>query len=187
MTNQHSVPPDVIAVFPTIDDARKAIASLERAGIDGSKVSLVGRKADEAADRAAVQEDVSSRDSQVAGDVTKSAVTGSAVGGAAGLLAGLAAFAIPGVGPVVGAGIWLAALGGAVGGAGVGGVVGGVSALPMSPDWELASESLQHGRSVVAVHAENPDEIAKAEKVLHDSGAIRVEMVGGKKPRKEAA
>jgi hypothetical protein len=177
MTNANGGVPNLVAVFPVMEDARKGISALELAGIDGSLISLIGPKAEESADVAATQVDVSSRDSDVAGDVAKSAAVGSAVGGATGFLAGLAAFAIPGVGPVVGAGIWLAGLVGAIGGASVGGVAGGVSALPVSRDWELARESLQLGRTLVGVHSDAPEELDRAEAALRESGAVRVERV----------
>jgi hypothetical protein len=160
-----------------MDDAGKAMAALERRGIDGSKISLLGRKPDETREEIAHEKDVSGRDAEVAEDVAKSAGIGTAVGGAAGFLAGLATFAIPGVGPVLGTGIWVAALAGAIGGGSVGGVAGGIAALPIGRDWELAEESLKQGRAIVAVHTSDPAEIRAAIETLRSSDALTVERL----------
>lgn len=89
---------NLTAAFPGMEEARDALDALEAAGVESSKISLLGPRAEEAAE----ETDTRGRDLEVTKDVGKKvaagAAAGSAVGGAAGFLAGLAAFAIPGVG-----------------------------------------------------------------------------------------
>src|SRR5687767_9457393 len=112
---------NVTATFPGMDEARDAISALEGAGIESGRISLIGPRAEEAAE----ETDTRQRDLDVTKDIGKKVAAGAAagttVGGAVGFLAGLAAFAIPGVGPVLGAGVWAATAAGGVAGGAVGG------------------------------------------------------------------
>jgi hypothetical protein len=157
---------NVTAAFPDMDEARKALDALEAAGIESSKISLLGPRAEEAAE----ESDTRSRDLEATKDVGKKvaagAAAGTAVGGAAGFLAGLAAFAIPGVGPVIGAGVWAATIGGAVAGGSVGGVVAGVGSIDVSEAWELTYQSVREGRVVVGVHSDDEEEVVRGAEVL---------------------
>jgi hypothetical protein len=169
---------NVLAVFSGLDEARKAIDALGRAGIDGTEISLLGRAAQEAGSDL----ETTQRDEAVAQDVGKraavGAATGSAVGGVTGFLAGLAAFAIPGVGPVIGSGVWAATIGGAVAGGAVGGVAGGISSFDMTEAWELTHESVKADRVVVGVHSDDPTEVDRAADVLAKRDPIRVDRFG---------
>ncbi len=158
---------NIVATFAGMEDARAAITALERGGIDGVNVSLLGRTRDEA--ETAVDE--RERDGGAVSDVSKSAAKGTAAGGGvgavAGLLGGLAAFGIPGVGPFVGSAIWAATLGGAGLGAAVGGMVGGVSATNQSESWEATyQQSVASGRVLVGVHSDQRSDIDKARDIL---------------------
>lgn len=90
---------NVTACFPDMEAARQAIESLERAGVPGSHISLLGPQAEEAADVT----DTSQADAQLGEKAVRAtlggAATGAGVGGAVGFLAGAVAFGIPGVGP----------------------------------------------------------------------------------------
>jgi hypothetical protein len=166
MSEQRLSEHNVMAVFNNLEEAREAIQALEQHGLEARKVSLVGPGPEEVRE----ETDTAERDSRIAGDVGKRAAVGAAAGGAvggtAGFLAGAAAFSIPGIGPVIGAGIWAAALTGAGVGGVIGGVAGGLSGLDMGEAGELTYESLKASRVVVAVHAEDEEEAATAEKVL---------------------
>jgi hypothetical protein len=169
---------NVTAAFPGMDEARAGLSALERAGIESSKISLLGPRAEEAAEEA----DTRTRDFEATKDVGKrvavGAAAGSAVGGAAGFLAGLAAFAIPGVGPVIGAGVWAATIGGAVAGGSVGGVVAGVGSIDVSEAWELTYQSVREGRVVVGVHSDDPEEVERAAEALHDLEPLSMHHFG---------
>jgi hypothetical protein len=169
---------NVTAAFPGMEEARAALSALEAAGVESSEISLLGPRAEEAAEEA----DTRTRDLEATKDVGKKvavgAAAGSAVGGAAGFLAGLAAFAIPGVGPVIGAGVWAATIGGAVAGGSVGGVVAGVGSIDVSEAWELTYQSVREGRVVVGVHSDDAEEVERAEQVLQGLEPLSIHRFG---------
>ena len=114
----------ITRLFDRFDDAKAAVAELERIGVPHDDISIVASKADEKQADAAADADERGRDAGK--DAGKGATLGAGLGGAAGLLAGLGLLAIPGLGPVVAAG-WLVSTGvGALAGAAAGGATGGV-------------------------------------------------------------
>lgn len=157
---------NVLVAVPGADEAREAIMSLEREGIESTDISLLARRDG--------QEQVREADRELTSDVGKRVATGAAVGGTGGgllgLLAGAAAFAIPGVGPVVGLGIWGATIGGALAGTAVGGIVGGISGLGMGEAWEATYSEVRAGRVVVGVHSDDPDVVDRGSSVLEEEG-----------------
>jgi hypothetical protein len=167
---------NVLAVFPDLEAARDVIADLEGRGVDGNKISLLGRRAEEAADPSS--RGPGEQDAAMAADAGKSAGVGAAagagVGGALGFVAGAAAFGIPGIGPAVGAGIWATTLGGAAFGTGVGLLQGGIAGVKESEAWQLTYDSVKEGRVVLGVHAQDPDLIATAEEVLREHGGTEI-------------
>jgi hypothetical protein len=171
---KHLTEYNVVATFPDMDVARKAIDALARAGIEAEDVSVLGQAVEEARS----DPDTRLRDLDATADVAKKAGAGAAAGGALGALAGAAAFIIPGVGPVVGMGILAAAAAGTVAGASVGGMVGGVAGLSLEDDWDLTfQESLREGRVLVAVHAADKSDVDKAAEVLQDEKADKLEWI----------
>jgi hypothetical protein len=176
-TQPDFAPHNVLGVVTDLEQAREVITAFERHGIDGNKISLLGRQAEEAAqpDR----RETGQQDAALASEAGKSAGVGAAagagVGGVIGFLAGAAAFGIPGVGPAVGAGIWATTLGGAAFGTGVGLLQGGIAGVKESEAWQLTFNSVKDGKAVVGVHAEDEGHIDAAEKVLTEHGAERVE------------
>ncbi|MFN8556955.1 MAG: hypothetical protein U0531_06250 [Dehalococcoidia bacterium] len=178
---------NVVATFPDLEAARDAITALERAGVDGNRISLLGRQAQEAK----TDPDTSGRDARVSADVAKAGALGTAAGtvggGLVGLLAGAAAFGIPGIGPVVGIGIWAATAGGAGVGAAIGGLVAGTAALNQSDSNELTyHEPLRAGHALVAVHADDEGTLAQAEQRLRDQGPLRLDHVDANGRRTDA-
>lgn len=161
---------NVTACFDDMDGARRAIESLERAGVSGSHISLLGPAAEEAAQST----DTRQADEQLGETALRGtlggAATGAGVGGAVGFLAAAAAFGIPGVGPAVGAGLWAATLGGAAAGTGVGFTAGAMADLKQSDAWELTLREVDEGYVVVGAHTDDPGEFGDALKALerHD-------------------
>jgi len=162
MAREQLSPINVVATYPDMETARRALTALERAGVDGDDISLLGREADVVA----AEEDTRNRDAHLTGDIAKKVGEGGALGTVAGAVAGAVAFVIPGIGPGIGAGIWVATLGGAVAGGAVGGVAGGISAIPQTEDWELTYDEVRDGKVLVATHAEGEDEAGRQAKVL---------------------
>ena len=180
---KHLAEHNVVATFADMETAREAVQDLGQAGVDAENMSLLGQAIDEARQ----DPDTRLRDLEATGDIAKRTGTGIAAGGALGALAGAAAFAIPGVGPVVGMGMLAAAAAGSIGGGAVGGMVGGVSGLSLEDDWDLTfQESIRAGRVLVAIHAEDKDDVEKAAKVLEKAGAEQLEWVDSEGRRLES-
>lgn len=157
---------NVTACFDDMEGARRAIESLERAGVPGSHISLLGPAAEEAAEATDTRQADEELGQEALRGTLGGAATGAGVGGAVGFLAGAAALGIPGVGPAVGAGIWATTLGGAAAGTGVGFTVGAMSNLKQSEAWELTLREVDEGYVVVGAHTDNPDEFDGANRAL---------------------
>lgn len=164
---------NVVATLPNLEDARDVLSDLNQAGIDADDISLLGKHAQEVAH----DPDTRLRDSEAVSEVGQKAAGTAGAGAVLGGVVGAAAFLIPGVGPVVGAGIWGAVAGGAIAGGVVGGMAGAITAIELGPEWEATyGDSLREGRVLVAVHARDEQEAAKAEKVF-DKAKVHVEHV----------
>lgn len=98
--------------------------------------------------------------------------TGGAIGGTLGWLAGIGVLAIPGIGPFVAAGPIIAALSGAALGATVGGIAGCLLGLGI-PEIEARryEGKLREGNILIAVHAEDSADTAKAKKIFERAEA----------------
>jgi hypothetical protein len=171
MAREQLSPYNVVATYPDMQAARKSFDALERAGVDGDDISLLGPHAD----AAAAEKETRERDAHLVGDVTGKSLRGGAIGSIAGAVAGTVAFVIPGVGPAIGTGIWVATLGGAVAGGAVGGVAGGVSAIDQSEDWELTYDDVAEGKVLVACHADDKADADKLEEILRAHDPEKVE------------
>ena len=179
---------NIVATFQDMETARKAISALERGGIEGVNISLLGQARDEAESTV----DEVQRDAGAVGDVTKAAAVGAATGTGAGALAGLVgglmAFGIPGVGPFIGSAIWAATLGGAGVGAAIGGLVGGTAATNQSESWEATyQESVRSGRVLVGVHSDDRADIDPARDILQGQDALNIEVFDAQRRRIPAA
>lgn len=100
---------------------------------------------------------------------------GGVMGGALGWIAGIGALAIPGVGPFVAAGPIVAALSGAAIGATLGGISGALIGMGI-PELEAKryEGKLKEGNILISVHAENSDEINRAEAIFTRAGALDI-------------
>jgi len=155
-------------LYDGYDDAARAVADLEAAGVPHSEISLISHRASDPhyapAETAAIREEPAS-------DAGTGAAIGGVLGGAAGLLAGLGMLTIPGIGPVVAAG-WLAATAagaatGAAAGAAAGGLVGSLTEAGVPEDHaHVYAEGVRRGGALVT--ARIPDEfVGEAEPILH--------------------
>jgi outer membrane lipoprotein SlyB len=163
---------NVVGTFPDLKAARDIMRRLNEAGIDAEEISLLGKAAEEVTS----DPDTRLRDLESTGDLGRSAAKTASLGSVLGGIAGAVALVLPGIGPVVGAGIWAAAGGGAIAGGVLGGMVGAIGATELGPDWEVTyGAALQEGRALVAVHARDEDEVAKAVKVFEKDNAERVD------------
>jgi hypothetical protein len=104
---------------------------------------------------------------------------GGVLGGTLGLLAGIGALAIPGVGPLIAAGPLMAALSGAAAGAAVGGVTGALVGLGI-PELEAKTYEgkLKGGNILIAVHAEDGDQVKRVKAAFERAHAHDVAVTG---------
>jgi hypothetical protein len=168
-------------LYDNYDEASRAVAELERAGVPHSDISIIANNAERWYDRdrgvtrtsGKVDRDLDGVDDRAEGAATGAGI-GAALGGTAGLLAGLGLLAIPGLGPVVAAG-WLAsaALVAAAGGA-VGGLVGALTQAGVSEeDANLYAEGVRRGGTLVTARVPDADR-SRYEAIL-DRSAVNTE------------
>jgi hypothetical protein len=157
----------VIAVFPGIDSAERAVRKLAEDGFPIDRVSIVGK---DMQSEIRINGFVSTRDV-----LLPSAATGAWMGGLFGLLTGIALLFIPGVGPLIvlgplAAGAVSAAEGALLGGA-VGALLGHFVAKEHLPKYE---ELVRTGSYLVVVHGDEAD-VARAQQLLTDAGSTDVQ------------
>src|ERR1700745_3869732 len=163
------MPVTISRLYDSPEDARRAVARLEAAGVPHSDISIVANNSDNwFSSNNNVDRDHDGVDDRAEG-AGKGAGIGAGVGGAAGLLAGLGLLAIPGLGPVVAAG-WLAATAvGAAAGAATGGIVGALTEAGVSKeDAPLYAEGVRRGGTLVSARVPDADR-ARLESILNQS------------------
>jgi hypothetical protein len=171
---------NVIAVYPTVEAAREAVTRLERKGIEGGNIELLGAAAEGAAEP---QTNLEQRraDMALTGAVGRRSAVGIVIGAVIGAvvvaLAAVIADAAFDLGPngvVAGGG----AVAGALFGAFAGFFYGGASGLPVSDAWSETFESVKQGQTAVAVHSSRADQVDDAVEALRDTGATRLSRFG---------
>ena len=158
----------IARLYERYEDAAKAVAELEAAGIVEADISLVARHPE--ADETAPDDP----------DLTPAAVgagTGEAIGavlgGGAGLLAGLGVLAIPGIGLVVAAGWLVAAVTGAGAGAVAGSLLGALVGAGLSEEHARQHvEDIKSGGALVTVRTDKA-KVGVAARILGTRGTIR--------------
>lgn len=156
-------------LYDKYDDAQRAVANLEAAGVPHSDLSIVANNSDSwFSSNGKVDRDRDGTDDRAEGASTGAGI-GAGLGGAAGLMAGLGMLAIPGLGPVVAAG-WLASTAlGLAAGAASGGVVGALTQAGVSEEEApLYAEGVRRGGTMVSARVPDADR-AKYEAILSQS------------------
>jgi len=162
----------VVGLFPSRDQAEKAIKALKDKGITEKEISIVAKQDTVKDGQAAGKQDVEAGDMGTGQDLTSGATWGGTLGGLAGLLASAGALAIPGIGPLVAAGPIAATLGGAAAGGLAGSLV----------DWGVGGEAgkkyeegVKRGEILAAVKADKA-KVDEAAQVMRQFGARDVEV-----------
>jgi uncharacterized membrane protein len=156
----------VFCIAKSASQAEQIVEDLQSSGFDVSEISVLmpdtGGKHDFGHVKA----------TKAPEGATTGATAGGVTGGVLGLLAGIGALAIPGVGPFIAAGPIMAALSGAALGATTGGLVGGLIGLGI-PEIEAKryEEKLRNGNFLIAVHAEDSDQVDRAKEIFKSAGA----------------
>jgi hypothetical protein len=110
---------------------------------------------------------------------TAGVATGGVIGGTLGVLAGIGALAIPGVGPLIAAGPIMAGLAGLGVGGAVGGLVGALVGMGI-PEYEAKRYEghVKGGGTLLSVHCDTSEQIARAKDLLKGTGAIDIASTG---------
>lgn len=156
----------IFAVFRDRAHAESGVASLIGGGFREGDISVL------LAENAGGRDFAHERHSKGPEGATVGAGTGAVIGGTLGLLAGLGLLAIPGMGIFFAAGPVMSALAG-VGSAGVaGGIVGAAIGMGI-PEFEAKRYAglVKDGRSLLSVHCDDSDWVARAKDILKAAGA----------------
>src|ERR1700757_2385381 len=156
----------VFGIVKTHSQAEQIVQGLQTAGFDSSEISIL------LPDKEGKHDIGHVKATKAPEGATTGAATGGVTGGVLGLLAGIGALAIPGVGPFIAAGPIMAALSGAALGATTGGLVGGLIGLGI-PEIEAKryEEKLKNGNFLIAVHADESEELDRAKEIFDNAGA----------------
>ncbi|MER3420761.1 MAG: hypothetical protein C4290_09670 [Chloroflexota bacterium] len=161
------------AEFEDLAAARRALRALREAGIGDEHVVLLGQLGDEVSTDWGLCADERVVAGAITWGVTLGAGVGALIGGALGFLTGLLALGI-------GSLLWAAVLAPAVFGAGAGGVIGGVAATRVV--FSRAALHRHHPEfehTLVGIHTDSPEVLARARTVLERLAPVRIEAPGG--------
>ena len=156
----------VFGIATTLGQAERIVEQLQAQGFATSEISVL------MPDTGGTRDVGHVKATKAPEGATTGAATGGATGGVIGLLAGIGALAIPGVGPI------MAALSGAPVGAATGGVVGGLIGLGI-PEIEAKryEEKLKKGNYLIAVHADESEDVDRAKDIFKTAGAEDISTV----------
>lgn len=163
----------VFGIYATPSTAENAVDHLVSLGFTHEDISVL--LPDDESTRAFAHE----KNTKAPEGTVTGVTTGGAVGGTLGLLAGIGALAIPGVGPLIAAGPIMGALAGLGIGGTVGGVVGALVGMGI-PEYEAKrfEGAVKDGGTLLSVHCDNSDEIARAKEGLRSTGAKDIASSG---------
>ncbi|MDZ4821138.1 MAG: hypothetical protein SGJ20_19430 [Planctomycetota bacterium] len=156
----------VIGIANDYAHAERIVGVLRHAGFSHSDISVL------LADPGSNREFAMANATKAPEGATVGGGTGAVLGGALGWLAGIGALAIPGVGPLIAAGPIMAALSGAALGGALGSISGGLIGLGI-PEFEanLYEGRVKEGGALIAIHAEDSDQVDRAKKLLEAANA----------------
>jgi MFS family permease len=160
---------NVIATYPSPDEARAALVALERKGVEAADIELFGPGM-EAATMPVTNDEQRGADMNAVGAVARRGVIGVVIGALLGALVGFVIASIAGGSPGWQAG---SALAGFVAGGPLGFLYAGYSGLSVSEEWGETFESTG-GRTSVAVHATDRSEFERALDALRSTHADRL-------------
>lgn len=158
-----------VGVFPTQQEAERALSELRNAGFPMRQVSIIAQHVDgrDNFSGAGVRDADGNR---VGEGAATGAVTGGIVGGLVGLIGSLTALTIPGIGPIVAGGALASTLTGGAVGAAAGGLVGALVGLGIPEDnARVYSDRISRGEYLVVVDGSS-EEIRMAESLLNHHG-----------------
>lgn len=173
---------NVIATYPSPDEARSALVALERRGVESADIELFGPGMD-AATMPVTNDEQRAADLDAVGAIARRGVLGVVIGALVGALLGFVAAWVVGGSPGWQAG---AALAGFVAGGPLGFVYAGYSGLGVSEEWGETFESTG-GETSIAVHATDRGDFERALNALRATRARRLCTCGRDRQLRDVA
>jgi hypothetical protein len=173
---------NVVATFPNMHEARTAMESLGRAGIEGQRITLRGPAPDTAASEPVSPADNARADAAVFRRwlpvVLGGATTGSLIGAVLGVPVGFIVLSLIGE-DVSFVSIAIASFMGSIFGAFIGGLIANMAPEVDSQAWELSfHDDGAEEMAVVGVHTDDPKDVERARDVFDKLGALDVRDLG---------
>lgn len=158
-----------VGVFPTQQEAERALSELQNAGFPMRQVSIIAQRVDGRDNFSGAG--VRGADGNRVGEgAATGALTGGIVGGLVGLIGSLTALTIPGIGPIVAGGALASTLTGGAVGAAAGSLVGALVGLGIPEEnARMYSDRVSRGEYLVVVDGSS-EEIHMAESLLNHHG-----------------
>jgi hypothetical protein len=177
----------VFGIYADTSDVEHAVDAMKSAGFTDAEISAL------CADGSGIKDCAPDRNTKALEAAATGAASGAMIGGALGWLVGIGNLAIPGAGPFLAAGPIMAALAGVGAGGTTGGLAGALIGLGIPASRAKQYEGrIQSGAILLSIHTDDPERIAKAEKILENTGAQHIEYADFAKnekplPRQSAA
>jgi hypothetical protein len=178
---------NVLGVFNSMDDARRAIETLGRAGIEGKHITLTGDAPDEAATRAETAE----ADAALMSRWFRTNLAWGAVGAVIGALLGIPIGALViSVGldsDITAENLFISALMGGIFLGIIAALIGVVYPMQAGDTWELTYQKTYGDKAIVGVHSADPREVEKARDTMQKHGALNVRTADSQTRPQDAA
>lgn len=176
---------NLLAAFNTLEDGRKAIETLGRAGVEAKHITLGGPAPDEAA----IREDTAEADKRMMTRwfslSAEWAAVGAIVGAVVGIPVGLGVIASLDA-DVIFSNMLVAVLLGALFGGVISGLVGSMYSLQAGDTWELTFQQTYADKTIVGVHSNNAADIDKARDIFQKAGALSVRVPSRRRSPQDA-
>ena len=157
----------VFCIATTSAQAEEIVHALKRENFPSSEISALF------ADKDLTQDFAEDEHTKAPEGAAAGISAGTVFGGGLGWMLGIGALVIPGAGPFIAAGPLMAALGGAALGASMGGIAGGLIGLGIPEHHAKRYEGeIKNGKVLISVHVDNEDDIARAQTIFANAGAI---------------
>src|SRR5271154_1117419 len=165
----------VFGIYRSGENAERAVDTLIAAGFPSSDISVL------LPDTRSTRDFAHQKDTKAPEGATAGVTAGGVIGGTLGVLAGVGALAIPGLGPFIAAGPIMAGLAGLGVGGAIGGLVGALVGMGI-PEYEAKRYEghVKGGGTLLSVHCDTSDQIAKAKDLLKATGAEDISSTGEK-------
>jgi hypothetical protein len=160
----------VFGIYATAGDVERAVEAMKSSGFTMAEISAL------CADGSGMKDCVPDKNTKALEGAATGAASGAIIGGTLGWLVGIGTLAIPGAGPFLATGPIMVALAGVGAGGTTGGLAGALIGLGIPEHGAKQYEDrIQSGAILLSIHSDDPERIAKAERILENTGAHHIE------------